>query len=870
MRERKTGWSMKDTLFGFVWAYSSRQQLTILAITCLSFPLVYMILEVPKWIINSAIEGHKFPVDVVGMELQQLPYLLLLSGLFLALIVANNAVKFVLNLYRGIVGERMLRRLRYQLYEAALRFRPRVFRKTSGDQLIPMITSEVEDLGHFVSEAVATPAFQGGSLVVYIAFIFVQNVWLGLVAISLYPLQAWLIPHLQRQVSLLARDRVRNLRVVADKVGSSVAGAESLHVDATRSHHLADFSDRLHENYTIRLQIYKKKFLIKFLNNFMNQMPPFIFYAVGGYFVIEGELTIGALVASIAAYQDISGPWKDLLGYYQRYAMSAIKYTTIIENFLPKDRFPESHFAPLSEVRKAEPITVSLEAISLESSSGADIRGISTVVDAGQSLAIVGNDESGRAEVLQSLAGLLPPTRGRVLLDGKRLSQISEAERGLLLGYAAPGTYVFEGSLRENLAYGLMGRQLGESDLPAAELSYRAKEARLSGNADDELHAPWIDYERAGLSDAKALDKRLVALLIALDLGDDLMHFGLEQFLDPARAPDFVGRIIRVRAAVRREIEADPDLASAIAFWEADAINPAASLASNLLFGFPQRPGGSFFDIASDSDLLAVLDEAGLTEPLIALGAEAATSLIAALVDSPLEEKPEDLQSPLEPDELERLRPTTTLFQEQGPSALSRGQRLDLLAVALGLEPAQHRLAGLDDLLPETLLAGRAKIRADWTRFEDRYASFEAESYVASRDVEHNLLQGKILPGHPGARDQLTAIIGPALAREGLLERVQRFGLARAVGVGGSALSAHQRAVITIVRALVKRPALLIVDLGPGATAALAKQLRALHDGTLVLGAESLKAVAEVDRACVLAQGRLVGEGVPKDLRDTV
>ncbi len=859
---------MKATLFGFVWAYSSRQQLIILAITCLAFPLVYMILEVPKWIINSAIEGHKFPVDVLGFELQQLPYLLALSGFFLLLIVLNNAVKFVLNLYKGIVGERMLRRLRYQLYEAALRFRPRVFRKTSGDQLIPMITSEVEDLGHFVSEAVATPAFQGGSLIVYICFIFVQNVWLGLVAVSLYPLQAWLIPHLQRQVSLLARDRVRNLRVVADKVGSSVAGSESLHVDASRSHHLADFSDRLHENYIIRLQIYKKKYLIKFLNNFMNQVPPFIFYAVGGYFVIEGELSIGALVASIAAYQDISGPWKDLLGYYQRYAMSSIKYTTIMENFEPEDRFPESRFAAPKAKQGEQPkaIGLSLEAVSLPASSGSDLRNIAFSLDAGKSLALVGNDESGRAELLQAIAGLLPLSSGRILLAAKPLTQIQEAELGRLIGYAAPGTYVFAGSLRDNLVYGLRARQLGQSELAESEREFRAKEARLSGNAEVELHAPWVDYAQAGVADAKAMDKRLVALLTELGLGDELMHFGLEQHLDPARAPDFVARIVKVRAAIRDEIEADPKLAAAVSFWDPEAINEAASLASNLLFAFPRGPGVGFFEIASDPAVLEIIEAAGLLESLVALAAEAGELLVAELLDHDPESLPPNLQTPVTKEELDRLRPTLAAYAQEGFAGLSRGQRLDLLALALGLQPAHHSFATLDDALRTRLLQARSRARADWQRFEERYASFETESYLAARDVGHNLLQGKLLPGHPGARDAFTAIIGPALAREGLLERIQRFGLAHEVGVGGSALSTHQRSIVAVARALVKRPALLIVDLGPGATTAALAKLQTLHQGTLVLGSGSLAAVAEADWACLLTQGRLVDQGAPADL----
>ncbi len=855
--------AMKETLFGFVWAYSKRQQLMILAITCLSFPLVYLILEVPKQIINGAIEGHRFPVDFLGFELQQIDYLLLLSAGFLLLIVLNNGVKFVLNLYKGIVGERMLRRLRYQLYEAALRFRPRVFRRTSGDQLIPMITSEVEDLGHFVSEAVATPAFQGGSLVVYIGFIFVQNVWLGLVAVALYPLQAWLIPHLQRQVSLLARDRVRNLRVMADKVGSSVAGAESLHVDATRAHHLADFSDRLHENYFIRLKIYKKKYLIKFLNNFMNQMPPFVFYAVGGYFVIEGELTIGALVASISAYQDISGPWKDLLGYYQRYAMSAIKYTTIVENFGPQDRFPENRFLTEDAGKEGEPkaLPVTLEEVALESNSGAELRGITCSVEAGGSLGLVGNDESGRGELLQAIAGLVPLTHGRILLGETPLARLSGAEVGRLLGYATPQSYVFNGSLRDNLVYGLRQRQLGPPDLAESEERFRAREAALSGNSPAELHAPWVDYARAGVADAKAMDKRLVGLLTDMGLGDDLMHFGLQRHLDPERAPDFVTKILRVRAAVREEILAAPELEAAIAFWEPEEINPAASLASNVLFGFPRAQGGTFFDIASDPALQAVLSAEGLSDRLIALGAEAGKELVAGLLDADPDAPEADLQSPLDRDELERLRPDLEAFEARGLAGLSKGQRLDLLALALGLQPARHTgLSGLDAELDRLILAARRRVRDGWSGFEDGYASFAADSYVASRDVEHNLLQGRILPGHSGVRERLGAIVGPALAREGLLERVQRFGLGRPVGVAGSALSAHQRFCVTIIRALVKRPAVLIVDLGQAGEGAMAARIRQLHDGTLLIGAGGLQAVGDMDRVCRFSEGRLVEE----------
>ncbi len=858
---------MRQTLFGFIWAYSARQQITILAITCLSFPLVYAILEVPKQIINSAIEGHRFPEPFLGFELEQIPYLLALSCLFLTLIVANNAVKFVLNLYKGIVGERMLRRLRYQLYEAILRFRPRAFRKVSGDTLIPMITSEVEDLGHFVSEAVATPAFQGGSLVVYIVFIFVQNVWLGLVAVSLYPLQAWLIPHLQRQVSLLARDRVRNLRVIADRVGSSVAGSESLHSDATRAFHLADFSDRLHENYRIRLAIYKKKYLIKFLNNFMNQMPPFVFYAVGGYFVIIGELSIGALVASIAAYQDIAGPWKDLLGYYQRYAMSAIKYTTIIENFEPEDRFSDERFqepkALSSSERsggdlRAQQVTLAGEA------GGADVTQVSFDLPHGRSLAVVGSDESGRGALLQAIAGLLPLTSGRVLLGETNLASLPEAALAELVAYVGPLPYLFDGSLRGNLAYALRRHQLGETGLPAAEADFRRKEARLSGNADEELLAPWTDYRRAGVDDAKALDKRMVALLSALGMGEDLLHFGLARVADPAKATDFIGRVLKARAAIAAEVAGDGELASLVDFWEKKRFNDSGSLLSNLLFGFPKDPDLEMTEIAADRALRAVLEQAELTAPLIAIGAEAASSMIRLYLDVGEEADLLGTRAPLGLEELEGLRPAVERYEAGGEAALDQDQRDAFLALALRLEPGRHPLPALNAALRERILAARRSILADPAAFAERFAFFEPDGYIASLDIEHNLLQGRLREDRSAARQTIGALVRRVVDRVGLTERIQRYGLDHLVGVGGGALSGHQRRQVALARALVKRPALLIADLGQAVDAEGVATLAALQEGSLLIGVAQAEQGESLDRSIALVGGAVVTEKPPQ------
>src|SRR5579859_1333360 len=148
---------MEPSIFRFIFAHSRKQQIFVTLLTLVSFPFLYYSLDLPKTIINKAIQGTKFPQTLLGVELDQLSYLMVLSGIFLVLVLINGAFKYYINVYKGRLGERMLRRLRYQLYERMLHFPSRYFVRVPPGQVIPMISSEVETLGGFVGECFATP-----------------------------------------------------------------------------------------------------------------------------------------------------------------------------------------------------------------------------------------------------------------------------------------------------------------------------------------------------------------------------------------------------------------------------------------------------------------------------------------------------------------------------------------------------------------------------------------------------------------------------------------------------------------------------------------------------------------------------------------
>jgi putative ABC transport system ATP-binding protein len=324
--------ALDPSIYGFILHYSRREQIYLIVVTLLSFPFLYVSLQIPKYIIDT-ISGKTSSKELFDLDISQVSYLLVLCGAFLAFILINGWFKLHINVKKGQVGERMLRRLRYELYERLLRFPLHHFDRTAPGAIIAMMTGELEPVGGFVGEAFALPISQGGTLLTIFVFMFVQDPVLGAAAVAFYPLQGYLIPKLQRIIRRLGRERVQKVRRLSDRIGETIAARREIRANNGAPYQLADIANRLGEIYDIRFEIYNRKFFVKFLNNFIGSLTPFFFYAIGGYLVIKHELSIGALTAVIAALKDLSSPWKELLDFYQNQQDVAIKYEQVVEQF---------------------------------------------------------------------------------------------------------------------------------------------------------------------------------------------------------------------------------------------------------------------------------------------------------------------------------------------------------------------------------------------------------------------------------------------------------------------------------------------------------------------------------------------------------
>ena len=153
---------MERSLFSFIWKYSKRDQLFLLAFTVFTFPFLYATLELPKRIINDAIGADSNVIDVFGVQLTQVQFLMTLCFAYLAAVLVHGLLKMRLNTMKGVLAERLLRRFRYQLVSRMMRFPRSYYQNTSQGELVSMVTSEAEPMGGLMGDAVAQPVFQAG------------------------------------------------------------------------------------------------------------------------------------------------------------------------------------------------------------------------------------------------------------------------------------------------------------------------------------------------------------------------------------------------------------------------------------------------------------------------------------------------------------------------------------------------------------------------------------------------------------------------------------------------------------------------------------------------------------------------------------
>jgi len=282
--------------------------------------------------------------------------------------------KLYINTYKGRMGERILRRMRYELFDRVMRYPLSRFRRTKASEVASMIKDEVEPMGEFIGDAFTQPLFLGGQALVALLFIFLQNFWLGVATFVVVAFQAWLIPLLRLRLIELQRQRQIAARKFAGRLGEIVEGIQEAHTNDTTNYHRSEISNILSNLFFIRFELFQRKFMVKFINNFLIQ-----------FFHDQKRLTVEVRYAQIIEQFDATN-------------LRDAKYQQMPDGEIP-------HITKGYEINRLSVI---------DDTGSKLIENASTDIKVNEKIAVVGDFNSGASNFAEVIAGVTKPTSGRI------------------------------------------------------------------------------------------------------------------------------------------------------------------------------------------------------------------------------------------------------------------------------------------------------------------------------------------------------------------------------------------------------------------------------------------------------------------------
>ncbi|MEM9969235.1 MAG: ABC transporter transmembrane domain-containing protein [Pseudomonadota bacterium] len=800
---------MERSLFSFIWKYSRRDQFILLAFTLITFPFLYATLELPKRIINDAIGAPSDVVALFGTSLSQVNFLYLLCFAYLGAVLIHGLLKMRLNTMKGVLAERLLRRFRYQLVNRMMRFPRGYFQNTSQGELVSMVTSEAEPMGGLMGDAVAQPVFQAGQMLIIVLFLFLQSVWFGLAGVALIPLQAYLIPYLQRQINLLNKERIKEVRHFAAEIGETAAGITELRTNGGWRYRLAAFTDRLNRLFQVRFRIYQKKFFMKFLNNFITQLTPFFFYAVGGYLAIKGDITVGALVAALAAYKDLSSPWKELLAYYNQTQDMSLRWTIVTERFAPKNMVDAALFDGQPEEIPHLAGDIEFTNVSLRSLDGNMVlEDLTFRLPAGSRVAIEVNTQSERTALSELLTREMVPTRGQIRIAGHDMAHLHQAVVAARIGYAHAQPYLFQGSVGDNLLMPLRARPQSVSDMKD-RLNTAAIEARRSGNSPDPVDAEWLDPGLADLTTSEEVCAFWYKVIQTLGTADLIFRRMLNARMDLDRHPHLAQKIIGLREEVWQRLTAK-GLDKAIHRLDPDHFNPGIPLGGNLMFAAPIREI-SQEELVGERGFLAMITEQGLAEQGIAIS----QTLIETLHQTFGRDgtgHPLFTALGIEESLYEKLVDIAARRRDKGDGALEADEFALLLTVPFAFTAEQIGPAFPDSFKKEILTIRKSNGASMREQASELFIPITPDNYLPRSTILENLIYGRVSAMAGLQADLVQDVVSEILEEHDLKRDVCVTLFDTPTSIGGTNLPAIFQQRAAVGRAAIKRPDILVFN----------------------------------------------------------
>jgi len=438
--EKAFDWSQLKRMGAYLKPYS-RELLPIILVTMILGTLSK--LAIP-YLISLAIDKAIFNGDG--------NLLLIYASTMLALYV----VQWLVNVYRiryiNVIGQKVLFDLRYALFSHIQQLSFRFFDKRPAGSVLVRITNDVNSLQDLFTNGVVNLMIDCVQLVGIVIILLTLSPKLGIAIIITVPLMFIVSTSLRKRIRRAWQDvRMKQSRINSH-LAESIQGIRVTQAFTQEKENIKYFDDMN----TINKKSWDRASMLNQafgpIIELTAAIGTCILFWYGSHLIESKELTIGMLVA-FASY--IGNFWEPInrLGQMYNQMLVAMASSERIFEFLDE----KPNVAEKAEPKTLPPIKgdVRFEHIVFEYERGRPaLKGISLEAKAGESVALVGHTGSGKSTIMNLLCRFYDPVEGRVLVDGHDIRDVSLQSLRSQVGIVLQDTFIFSGSIRDNIRFG--------------------------------------------------------------------------------------------------------------------------------------------------------------------------------------------------------------------------------------------------------------------------------------------------------------------------------------------------------------------------------------------------------------------------------
>jgi ATP-binding cassette subfamily B protein len=372
---------------------------------------------------------------------------------FLASAVLYWGASYLQTYLVGWVGQRVLQDLRIQLFSHLQSLSVGFYSRRQAGVIISRMTNDVQALDQLVTDGVVTLFGASLTLAGTVVILVVLDWQLALLTFVVFPLLG--LGSLAFRIVSADAYRVTREKVAAITayLQETLSGIRVVRIFAQERRHEQRFSELNDENRDANMRTVNLNAAYFPGVELLSGLVTAGILLYGGLQAVEGDITIGVLVAFIAALNSFFDPIQQLSQLYTTYQAGMAALDKIFELL---DEEPDLRDAPdavdLPRVRGE----ILFDGVSFAYAPGAEkaLDGVMLHVPAGQTVALVGSTGAGKSTFAKLAARFYDPTEGRVLVDGHDLRTVTARSLRGQMGIVPQEAFLFSGTIRDNIAFG--------------------------------------------------------------------------------------------------------------------------------------------------------------------------------------------------------------------------------------------------------------------------------------------------------------------------------------------------------------------------------------------------------------------------------